>query len=248
MNKFGIFLILSSAMLLSVGCATKSYVRQQVVPLVSKVQGLDQQTSENTTGIQNLKTRMQQSEESSKANAQQMNQKNDTANSEAQQATHLANACNKKAAALAGTMSNLDNYHVVARTLLEFGVNKSELNADAKQQLDQLGEGMSSNKTYLVVVQGGTDNSGSERYNYDLSQRRAEEVVRYLVAKYNVPLYKVYAVGVGEQRPVAPNDTADGRKKNRRAEIELMSNAGQPVSKEDDSDSDEQAGLAEPHR
>ncbi len=248
MNKFGVLFLLSSALLSGPGCATKSYVRQQVVPVVSKVQSLDRQTSENTTSIQNLNTRMQQSEENLTANAQRMNQKTDTASSKAQEATQLANACNEKEASLVGTVSNWGNYHVVARTLLEFGFNQSQLNADAKQQLDQLGEGKSSNKTYIVVVQGGTDSSGNEQRNYDLSQRRAEEVVRYLVAKYDVPLYKVYAVGVGEERPVAPNDTVEGRKKNRRAEIELMSNAGQPMSKEDDSDSDEQTRRTESHR
>ena len=59
---------------------------------------------------------------------------------------------------------------------------------------------------------GGTDSTGSAQYNYDLSQRRADAVVQYLAAKYNIPAHRFYLIGIGKDQAVAPNKTAEGRK------------------------------------
>jgi OOP family OmpA-OmpF porin len=80
-----------------------------------------------------------------------------------------------------------------------------------------------------------------------LSPRRAEEVVRYLAPKYDVPAYLVHTIAMEPEKPVASNNTADGRKKNRRADVQVISNTGtQPASKETSDDEDEvsQARLA----
>ncbi len=53
---------------------------------------------------------------------------------------------------------------------------------------------------------GGTDSTGSAQYNYDLSQRRADAVVQYLAAKYNVPAHRFYLIGIGKDQEVAPNN------------------------------------------
>ncbi len=72
---------------------------------------------------------------------------------------------------------------------------------------------------------GGTDSIGSAEYNYELSQRRADAVVQYLATKYNVPARRFYLIGIGKDKEVAPNNTAEGRKQNRRVEIRLLSNS-----------------------
>jgi outer membrane protein OmpA-like peptidoglycan-associated protein len=73
-------------------------------------------------------------------------------------------------------------------------------------------------------VTGGTDSTGPAQYNYDLSQRRADAVVQYLAAKYNIPAHRFYLIGIGKDNAVADNTTADGRKQNRRVQIQLLSN------------------------
>jgi OOP family OmpA-OmpF porin len=75
-------------------------------------------------------------------------------------------------------------------------------------------------------VTGGTDSTGPAQYNYELSQRRADSVVQYLATKYGVAAHRFYLIGIGKDKEVAPNDTADGRKKNRRVEIRLLTNMG----------------------
>ena len=67
-----------------------------------------------------------------------------------------------------------------------------------------------------VIIEGHTDSAGSEAYNQSLSQRRAQAVANALISKYNVASSRVSAVGYGETKPIADNDTAEGRAENRR--------------------------------
>jgi outer membrane protein OmpA-like peptidoglycan-associated protein len=241
---------LAVIMVLSVGCATKSYVRKQVTPVLHKVNDLDQRTAENSQAIKDVDARAQEGIQAASASNQQLEQKIAAAGNQSQQATQLASAADNKCTSLVNIASNLDNYHTVKRTLVEFGFNDARLGAEAQQELDQLGGQLTGRKGYIVVVQGGTDNSGNQDYNYNLSQRRAEEVVRYLASKYNVPAYRVHTIAMGPEKPIAPNDTADGRKKNRRAEVQVMTNSGtQPASNVDSSDDEgEEIGQARPAR
>jgi len=59
-----------------------------------------------------------------------------------------------------------------------------------------------------------------------LSERRANAVIQYLAAEKSVPAYKIYLIGLGKDKPVESNKTADGRAKNRRVDIRLMTNTG----------------------
>ena len=98
------------------------------------------------------------------------------------------------------------------------------LTKDAKEALDQLAGEISKTKGYLVAVEGGADGIGASDYNYDLSQRRATAVIQYLASQHSVPAYKIYVIGLGKDKPVESNKTADGRAKNRRVDVRLMTN------------------------
>jgi outer membrane protein OmpA-like peptidoglycan-associated protein len=76
-----------------------------------------------------------------------------------------------------------------------------------------------------IVVEGHTDSRGSEKHNLDLSQRRADSVRSYLVAR-GYEADRMQARGIGKGRPTTSNDTAEGRANNRRVEIIV-----QPVTK-----------------
>jgi OmpA-OmpF porin, OOP family len=78
-------------------------------------------------------------------------------------------------------------------------------------------------------VEGSTDSTGDAAYNYQLSQRRASAVIQYLASKYNVPANKIYAIGLGKDKPVEKNATSKGRAENRRVDVRLMSNQGGPA-------------------
>jgi outer membrane protein OmpA-like peptidoglycan-associated protein len=70
----------------------------------------------------------------------------------------------------------------------------------------------------LLAIEGHTDSVGSESYNQDLSEKRADSVRDYL-AKQNIPMASMTAQGFGKMQPVASNDTAEGRQQNRRVEL-----------------------------
>ena len=76
-------------------------------------------------------------------------------------------------------------------------------------------------------MEGGTDSVGAADYNYGLSERRADSVIQYLAAKHNIPAHKIYLVGLGKDKPVEDNKTREGRAKNRRVDVRLMTNTAE---------------------
>jgi outer membrane protein OmpA-like peptidoglycan-associated protein len=106
---------------------------------------------------------------------------------------------------------------------LLFDVNKSDLRAQARMNLENLAQTLSKYSDTDVLVEGDTDNSGSDAYNLDLSDRRAQAVTGYLKA-LGVDGSRVSSVGLGETNPVATNDTDYGRQQNRRVEVAIFAN------------------------
>ncbi|MEY3381649.1 MAG: hypothetical protein RL468_2247, partial [Pseudomonadota bacterium] len=102
-----------------------------------------------------------------------------------------------------------------------FDFDKSELKAEGKKALDELIGKIKSVDLQLAIAVGHTDSVGSEAYNLALSTRRAESVKSYMVSQ-GLPANKITTVGKGESQPVASNDTAQGRAKNRRVDIEVQ--------------------------
>ena len=98
----------------------------------------------------------------------------------------------------------------------------------ALSQLDGLGAQLGAQRSYILSLTGGTDSVGSAVYNYELSDKRADAVVQYLAAKYNVPAHRFYLIGLGKDQAVASNSTASGRAENRRVDIQLLTN--QPMN------------------
>lgn len=99
-----------------------------------------------------------------------------------------------------------------------FGSGKWTLLPAAMQKLNEVAVALQSAKDRNVLVEGHTDSQGSDAYNLDLSQKRADAVRDYLVTR-GVPKDMISAKGIGEARPVAENTTAEGRANNRRVEI-----------------------------
>ena len=77
-------------------------------------------------------------------------------------------------------------------------------------------------RNIAIEVEGFTDSTGPKQYNLELSQRRADSVVRYLTENDHVPLVRIHVIGLGEDEPAADNQTLDGRKQNRRVQIRIM--------------------------
>jgi OOP family OmpA-OmpF porin len=102
---------------------------------------------------------------------------------------------------------------------IHFDYDKFELKAQEKDELNQLGKFLQANSKAFVAVQGFTDNRGTPEYNMKLSRERAEAVADYLVKNFKLDSGRVAAMWYGEANPVAANDSAENRWKNRRVEI-----------------------------
>ncbi len=217
-------LVIAATLPFSLGCATKKYVRNETAPTISKLNELDELTARNSRDIKDVDTRAQQGIQSVQARADAAYGKAMAAGQSATQAQSLADEAAARANTLTSTVANLDNYRPLVETSVHFGFDKFNLTAAAKKSLDELGAEIPNAKHYILVLDGNTDSVGSEDYNYVLSKRRADSVIQYLVTKYSLPAHKIYIIGLGKDKPVASNQSASGRAKNRRVDVRLMTN------------------------
>jgi OOP family OmpA-OmpF porin len=206
------------------GCATKNYVRTQTAPLVDHTNQLDEKTADNNRKIHDVDDRAQAGIKQAQGSADSATQNAQSAGKAAGDAETAANDAVHRADSLDSVVKGLDNYKPMANVSVTFGFDKAVLTKDDKDQLDGFAAQLASARSYILEVTGGTDSIGSAQYNYDLSQRRADAVVQYLATKYNVPAHRFYLIGIGKDKEVAPNNTPEGRKQNRRVEIRLLSN------------------------
>ncbi|MBO6894607.1 MAG: OmpA family protein [Roseibium sp.] len=113
-------------------------------------------------------------------------------------------------------------FEILSRTdNIYFGSGSSRLDARSEPLLDSLVDIISRCPGLVIEVGGHTDSYGSDAGNMRLSQRRANAVTQYLSDK-NVPQERLVSVGYGETRPVAPNNTSEGRRRNRRIEFTVV--------------------------
>jgi outer membrane protein OmpA-like peptidoglycan-associated protein len=116
---------------------------------------------------------------------------------------------------------NGDNIILVMASDVTFPVDGDQVNPQFYQTLAAVGEVLTEFNRTTIEVSGHTDSTGSNEYNRDLSQRRADSVARVL-AQNGVMPQRMYVVGYGEQHPIASNATPGGRAKNRRVEIQII--------------------------
>ena len=104
---------------------------------------------------------------------------------------------------------------------ITFATNSADLNASFFDVLTSVGKVLNEFDKTVIEVAGHTDSTGSAEYNQQLSERRADAVAAYLKTR-QVRADRIITVGMGETRPVASNDTAEGRQQNRRVELTLV--------------------------
>lgn len=150
------------------------------------------------------------------------------ARQEAETQLAAAAAATAKAAKLQAEMAALQAQQTERGMVLTLGdvlfdTGRAELKPGAFDTLDRLASFMRENPERKLTIEGHTDSVGSEAFNLGLSQRRAD-AVRAALASRGVDGSRISTAGLGKARPVASNETAEGRQRNRRVEI-VISNA-----------------------
>lgn len=124
-------------------------------------------------------------------------------------------------------ISEVDNYVVQSNSTVNFKVNSAVLTPEGKSSIDQLAQSALTQKGYFIEVTGFASADGDAKKNKELSRRRAQSVLDYLIDTHNVPLRRIgVSYGYGEAQPVADNETREGREQNRRVELKLMVSKG----------------------
>jgi outer membrane protein OmpA-like peptidoglycan-associated protein len=126
-------------------------------------------------------------------------------------------------------INGLDDFDPIKTITVNFATGSAKLGPKAKAEIDNAAAWVKTQDTkgWVMAVIGYADTTGSTQRNIDLSERRANAVIYYIISKYKMPLHRlVQPFGYGQLEPVAENKTSEGRAKNRRVEIRLMVNKG----------------------
>lgn len=110
---------------------------------------------------------------------------------------------------------------ITVRINVEFEFDKAVVRSIYGDELESVANAMKAHDDIDLVLEGHTDSVGADSYNQDLSERRAAAVKAKLSQDYGIPAERIRSVGYGESRPIASNDTAEGRQRNRRVVGEL---------------------------
>jgi outer membrane protein OmpA-like peptidoglycan-associated protein len=219
-SRLTILIVLASVVILgSAGCATKKYARnrisERVTPLENRTGELEETSRRNTQDIGRLSTDITDV----RGRADRAQSQADTALSRADEANTRVTGAEHSVTDL---RANLDNYTLQNTASVRFQFDSYELTPEAKQALDQLASQIKDRDNFILEIQGFADWIGSDLYNNQLTQKRADAVRRYIAEQHNVALFRMHILGFGKIRPVADNKTPEGRAENRRVEIRLL--------------------------
>jgi len=204
-------------------CATKKFVRGQVGEVNDKVESVSKSLEETQERTKANEAKIAEVDQRAQAAAQAADTKATSAGQRADGAKTAADAANTKAEAVEKASKRLVYEVVLSEDKGDFKFGKATVPDSAIGELDQLVAKLKSepNGAY-IEVEGHTDNVGPKEVNYKLGLERAENVKRYLYEHHQVPLHKINVISYGEDKPVAPNKTKDGRAQNRRVVIKVL--------------------------
>jgi outer membrane protein OmpA-like peptidoglycan-associated protein len=194
------------------GCASRGYVDQQIYDALNAEINLVRTDME--AGFDEIRDELE-------THADELN----TLKSEVRENRELVEEALERAKAAEKVESDGKLLYevVISDESLPFAFDKSELSAEAKEQLDIFaGVLIDENDDVYIEIQGHTDNIGSEEYNLELGRERAQSVLSYLHERHDLPLHRMDTYSYGESKPVADNDTAENRARNRRVMLMVL--------------------------
>jgi peptidoglycan-associated lipoprotein len=211
--------VLALALSGTTACATKKFVRTNVAEVNQKVDTLArtvEETQERTRANEGKITEVDN-------RVTQVDQKAGQAGQRADAAYTAAEAVNGRADAIEKASRRLIYEVVLSEDKGNFKFGKAVMPDDAKTELDTLVQQLKAEpKGAYIEIEGHTDSAGTPDTNYKLGLERAENVKRYLYEQHQVPLHRINIISYGEDKPIAPNKTRDGRAQNRRVVIKVL--------------------------
>src|ERR1035437_5440983 len=205
--------------------ARKKYVARQTQPIRDRVNELDELTASNTRAIRDTDARAQAGILLASNKANEADQHAIDAGNKAQAAQQTAQQAHTRLNTVEQVVTNIDQYQPTTQAEILFKSGQTVLSKNAKTALDEMATPLKDQRGYVVEVQGFS--SGRGQAAIASSQKMAESVVRYLVLNHDIPVYRIYLVGMGN----APASTSTGEAKRSeerrvggRVEVSLLKN------------------------
>ena len=213
MNKFVLAIpVVAIALGGTSACATKKFVRGEVTQVNDKVDTLSRSVEENQERTRSNEGRIGEVDERAAAAARQ-----------AEEARAAADAVNTRTDTIEKASKRLVYEVVLSEDKGNFKFGQAVMPEETKAELDQLVEQLKAEPNGgFIEIEGHTDSSGPKALNEQLGLERAENVKRYLYEQHQVPLHKINVISYGEDKPIAPNNTREGRAQNRRVVIRVL--------------------------
>src|SRR5215472_13035912 len=202
--------------------ARKKYVNRQLDPVRGRVNELDELTAKNSKTITDVDSRATAGIQGAMSKANEADSHAVDAGNRAGTAQQTAEAANTRITGVEQTVSKIDQYQPVTQAEIRFRPGQTILSKNAKDALDQLATTLKAQKGYILEVQGYSPGAGVVAV--ENSREMAQMVVRYLVLSHDIPVYRIYTVGMGN----APSASEDGklhRARGGRVEVNLMKNS-----------------------
>ena len=202
--------------------ARKNYVKRQTEPIRDRVNELDELTSANTKSIKDTDDRAQAGIKLASDKANEADQHAIDAGNKATAAQASAQQVTSRVQTVETVVSNIDQYKASNQTEIRFRPGQTALSKNAKDAIDQMATAVKGQRGYIFEVQGFS--SGKGQTAIASSQKMAESVVRYLVLTHEIPVYRIYLVGMGNA-PTATDDTTKTKHvSGGRVQISLLKN------------------------
>jgi len=203
--------------------ARKNYVKRQTEPIRDRVNELDELTSQNGKNIKDTDARAQAGIKLASDKADAADQHAVDAGNKATAAQQSAQQVTARVQTVETVVGNIDQYKASNQTEILFRPGQTMLSKNAKDALDTMAASVKGQRGYIIEVQGFS--SGKAQSAITNSQKMAESVVRYLVLNHEIPVYRIYLVGMGNA-PVATDDATAKPKRvsGGRVEISLLKN------------------------
>lgn len=204
--------------------ARKKYVQRQTAPIKDRINELDELTASNGKMIKDVDSRATQGIQLASAKANEADQHAIDAGNKATAAQQTAQQAHTRLNTVEQVVTNIDQYQASTQTEIRFKPGQTVLSKNAKEALDQMATPLKSQRGYIVEVQGFS--SGHGQAAIQNSQKMAESVVRYLVLNHEIPVYRIYLVGMGNAptQAAATGETKPKRITGGRVEISLLKN------------------------
>ena len=201
--------------------ARKKYVQRHLTPIRDRANELDELTANNARMLKDVDARATAGIQRADQHASLADQHAVDAQNRAQAANDMAQQADTRLQSVSRVVDNLDQYQSESQIEIRFRPGATTLSANAKEALDKLAEAMKDQKGYVVEVQGFTPGRGMA--SIQQSQHLADAVVRYLVIHHQIPVYRIYELGLGNAKLEA--SAADERpSKGNRVEVTLLRN------------------------